>query len=160
MKKFALICVLLIFCIPLLVSAQDRPSPEEARKVVNYYYKGQGQAAVLVDSALCTGIVKEGDNKNNPDGKIMDGSVNKGDEAYVWMQYLLPTDQEAAVTITYFQKGKPRKVHEVTVKGAFRYRVWKRLPTNKTGNWNIVIVQEMENGEEVELGQIAYTVSE
>jgi hypothetical protein len=55
MKK--IICVLAVtsLCgamVAMPAIAQDRPSPEEARKVINYYFNGKGQGVIPMEYKL------------------------------------------------------------------------------------------------------------
>ncbi len=160
MKKTIFVCLLLILCLPGLIFAQDRPSATEAKKVLEYYYYGQDQGAVLVDSRFCSDIVKDGENKNNPVDKLNSAKIEKGSKVFLWMYYFMATGDEGLITISYINKGKPRKIQEVKITGSFRFRSWKIIPTNRTGDWEVVITQEMENETEIELGKITYTVVE
>src|SRR5512138_2870831 len=41
---------------PLAALAADKPTAEEAKKVLDFYYHGKGMGAVLVDTKVCRDI--------------------------------------------------------------------------------------------------------
>ena len=86
MKKTCILGFLLI-CLPALAFAQDRPTPKEARKVIDYYYHGKGKGAILLDYTLCQEIHEKGAKQYECKQKITDGKVKKGQEAFLWMSF-------------------------------------------------------------------------
>lgn len=157
MKKLAVVLALL-FSIPFVVHA-ERPTPEEAFKVINYYQKGRGQGAVLMQLKLCPVVFPEGPDKNECEVEITNGIVGKGQKVYLWMNFLVPTDDVAEILIEYKRKNRIRKVQDLSIPSATRYRLWKSIPTNKTGDWEIKVIQENES-EDIILGSIKYKVVE
>ncbi len=158
MKRiYALLFLLLVM--PAFIFAQEKPTPAEAGKVIDYYYNGKGSSVVLVDCKICEDIVKEGENKNECAKEITDGQINKGEKAILWMKFLVPMGDEADITLRFSKNDKIRKVLDSKVKGAIRYRNWKRIPTNKAGMWKVDITQEIGDNE-IALGTKGYTVVE
>lgn len=138
--------------------AQDRPTSAEALKVIDYYYNGKGQGAVLMDSFLCQQVGKEGALKNECLNKAA-GQVPVGQEVYLWMNYLVPVGDHADIIINFIRQGKVRHTARVKLAGAMRYRIWKKAPTDKAGQWNVSIIQELEN-KDLEIGTLKYTVGQ
>ncbi len=142
-----------------LATAQDKPTSEETRKVINYYYHGKGGGTVLMDHYLCQEIGQEGPDKNECLNKLNPSQIQKEQEAYLWMNFLVPMDASADIIVSFSRKGKVRRTASVKLSGATRFRTWKRIPTNKAGQWSVVIIQEMED-KDMEVGSLQYTIAE
>ena len=54
MKIGLLVCLLL--WLPFNIWAQEKPASAEAKKVVDYYYQGKGQGAILMAHKLCAQV--------------------------------------------------------------------------------------------------------
>ncbi len=153
------ICVLGVFLLflPNVILAQDKPTPEEAKKVIDYYYRGKGKGVVLVDHKLCQEIYEEGVEKYECRREIAQTEIRKGQELYLWMRFLVPAGDKAEILLQFRRKDKVRKVLTLVLPGSLRYRTWKKIPTDKTGNWEVTFVQEMEDGD-FNLGSLQYSV--
>ncbi len=154
-----MICVLGVFLLflPNVILAQDKPTPEEAKKVIDYYYRGKGKGVVLVDHKLCQEIYEDGVEKYECRQEVADREIRKGQELYLWMRFLVPAGDKAEILLQFRRKDKVRKVLPLVLPGSLRYRTWKKIPTDKTGNWEITFVQEMEDGD-FNLGSLQYSV--
>jgi len=158
MKKTCILGFLLI-CLPALAFAQDRPTPKEARKVIDYYYHGRGKGAILMDYKLCQEILEKGPEKYECKREITDGKIQKGQEVFLWLNFLVPAGDKAEILLQFKRKDKVRKVLPISPPGSPRYRTWKKIPTDKTGNWKVSIVQEMED-RDLNLGELEFSVVE
>jgi hypothetical protein len=141
------------------VAAQEKPTSEEARKVITYYYAGQGSGALLMDHVLCQKIGQEGPDKNQCISDIDPGKIAQDQEIYLWMSFLVPTDDAADVTISFSRKGRVRQTASVKLTGATRFRTWKKIPTQKPGQWSVSVSQELAD-KDLDLGNFQYTVME
>jgi len=158
MKKVFVLGFLLI-CLPVLIFAQDRPAPKEARRVIDYYYNGKGKGAILMDYKLCQEVPEKGPEKYECKREITDGKIKQGQEVFLWMNFLVPAGDKAEILLQFKRKEKVRKVLPVSLSGSPRYRTWKKIPTDKTGNWKVSIVQEMED-RDLDLGELELSVVE
>jgi hypothetical protein len=158
MKKTCLVGFLLI-CLPALILAQDRPAPKEARKVIDYYYNGKGKGAILMDFKLCEEIPEKGEGKYECKREITGGKIRKGQEVFLWMSFLVPAGDKAEILLQFKRKEKVRKVLPISLSGSPRYRTWKKVPTDKTGDWKVSVVQEMEE-RDLDLGELEFSVVE
>jgi hypothetical protein len=158
MKKIILIFIF-ICLIPMMLSAQDKPTAAEARKVIDYYVNGQGKDAVLVDYMLCREVGQEDSDKNECTVGVAGKELSFGEEAYLWMNFLIPAGDEAKIYLSFSRNKRIRKTMDFTLTGAFRFRTWKKIPTDTPGMWTIHIFQEMAN-KDVDLGKITYSVKE
>ena len=141
-----------------IASAQEKPSPDETRKVIDYYYHGKGNGAVLMDMRICGKIgLEEGVDKNECLDSINPSQVELGRELHLWMNFLVPLNDSADIIVAFSRKGKVRRTVTIKLAGATRYRTWKRIPTNKTGQWTLSILQELED-QDLELGTMQFTV--
>ncbi len=156
MKKQIMIAIALL-CIPIWTLAAPKPSSEEARKVMNYYTHGKGSGAVLVDYTLCTETGKDEENKNDCMVTTLGSDVNMGDEVLLWMNFMIPVDDQAKIIIAYSRNNRIRKTQEIVLGSAFRYRTWKKIYTETPGEWTIQIFQEMAD-KDIDLGSLTYTV--
>ena len=156
MKKIVLLLSLMVLW-PLVGAAQERPSADDVRLVVDYYYRGQGQGVVLAEHFLCTEVSTEGADKNDCRLKHDLPAVPLGSEVVLWMNFLVPSGDEGDILILYSRQGRVRDTTQVTVKGAVRFRTWKKIPTARTGEWTVTIVQELGDTD-LELATINYRV--
>ena len=149
----------LLICLPTLVFAQDRPTPNEARRVIDYYYNGKGKGAILMDYKLCQEIPEKGPEKYECKREISDWKIKQGQEVFLWMNFLVPAGDKAEILLQFRRKDKVRKVVPISLSGSPRYRTWKKIPTDKIGNWKVSIVQEMED-RDLNLGEFEFSVVE
>ena len=135
--------VLAILVLPIAAWAADRPGAQDTRTVVHYYFNGQGQGAVLMDYRVCSEVAPEGEDKHECRRQLDAAAIPLGEEAFLWMNFLVPAEDQADILISYARNERVRKTADVTLKGAIRFRTWKRIPTDKPGKWAVTIVQEM-----------------
>lgn len=154
---FILMITVLLAAAPAM--AQERPTAEEAQKVMNYYFHGKGGGAILLDHTLCAKIGEEkSPDKNNCLEKVDAKAVSLGQEVHLWMNYMVPLNENADILVSYSRNGKVRHTETVNLKGATRYRTWKRAPADKAGQWYVSITQELEDTD-LELGAFEYSVT-
>lgn len=155
------LCILITAVLLALgtAAAQERPTADETRKVIDYYYHGKGGGAVLTELQICEGIgQEEGPQKNECLNKLNPGQVQLGQELHVWMNFLVPLDDTADIIVSFSRKGKVRRTATVKLTGATRFRTWKRIPTDKTGQWTITVMQELAD-QDLDLGSLQYSVT-
>jgi hypothetical protein len=158
MKRLCII-LLAIMGLPIFAGAADKPAPQQALDVVNYYFNGKGQGVLLMEYRICSEIATEGEDKNDCRQSSDAAAIPLGEEAFLWMNFLVPTDEQASILVSFSWNDRVRKTAEVNLKGAIRYRTWKKIPTNKPGRWTVTILQEMPD-QDMELGLLEYTVTE
>lgn len=146
-------------CVSFTALAQDKPTPAEARKVINYYFNGKGQGAIPMEYKLCKEIAQQGEMKNECVAEIADKKVAKGEDAYLWMNFLVPAGEESKILVQYTRNAKVRNTSNITLGGATRFRTWKKVPTGTAGDWEINMIQELENGD-MDIGGMKFTVVE
>ena len=157
MKIGLLVCLLL--WLPSIILAQEKPTSVEVKKVVDYYYQGKGQGAILMAHKLCAQIYEEGPLKYECQDEITGGQIQKDRDVFLWMNYLVPTGDKTDIIIHFKRKNKVRSVSNFELPGTLRYRIWKKIPTNKIGDWQVDIIQEMEDTD-LNLGDLQYSVTE
>ena len=134
---------LLFAALPISVMAQEVPTPDEVKKVLDFYYHGQGSGLVLYDSKFCQDIHREGDEKNECAGEITDTPITKGAPVYLWMAYMVPMGEEKNNIIVQFEhSGITRLVKNLDISGSLRYRTWRKLVFDKAGDWTVKIVHD------------------
>ena len=158
MMKIGLLAGLLL-CLPVIISAQEKPTPAETQKVIQYYYQGKGQGAVLMAHKLCAQIYEEGPLKFECQEEITGGQIQKDQEVFLWMNYLVPTGDKTDIIIHYKRNNKVRNVSNFELPAALRYRIWKKIPTDKIGDWQVDIIQELQDAD-LNLGELQYSVTE
>ena len=72
---------------------------------------------------------------------------------------MIPVDDTANIYLAYTRNNRIRNTQEIKLNSAFRYRTWKKIVTDKAGEWTIQIFQELED-KDIDLGSISYTVKE
>ena len=158
MKKLCII-VIAIMGLPLIALAADRPAPEQALNVVDYYFNGKGQGALLMDYRICSEVAPEGEDKNECRRSAEAAAIPQGEDVLLWMSFLVPADDQASILLSFSRNDRVRKTADVNLKGAIRFRTWKSIPTDKPGQWTVTIVQELVD-RDMELGTLQYTVTE
>ncbi len=158
MKKLCII-VMAVMGLPLIAWAADRPAPQQALDVVDYYFNGKGQGAVLMEYSICSEVAPEGEDKNECRKPSDAMAIPLGEETFLWMNFLVPADDQASILVSFSRNERVRKTADVRLKGAIRYRTWKNIPTDKPGKWTVTIVQEMPD-RDMALGTLEYTVTE
>ena len=159
MKIGLLVCLWILLWLPASILALDKPAAGEAKKVVDYYHQGKGQGAILMAHKLCTQIYEEGSLKYECQEVISSGQIQKDREVYLWMNYLVPSGDTAEIIIHYKRNNKVRSVSNFELPGSLRYRIWKKIPTDKIGDWQVDIIQEMADSD-LNLGDLQYKVTE
>ncbi|MDX1431215.1 MAG: hypothetical protein R3286_02080 [Gammaproteobacteria bacterium] len=149
----------LLLCVPFSTLAQDKPTPAEVRKVIDYYYEGKGKGVIPMEYKLCQQIAEQGANKNDCEVEIPAGKIKKGEDAYVWMKFLVPAEDQAKILLQFSRDNLVRDTSNVSLTGATRYRTWKKLPTDRVGEWSINIVEEMPTGDAA-IGKLDFSVVE
>lgn len=157
MKK--IICVLIVasLCAPFSALSQDKPTPEEARKVINYYFNGKGQGVIPMEFKLCKEVSQKGEMKNECIAEISDKKIAKGQDAYIWMNFLVPAGDKSKILLQYSRKDVVRNTSSVSLGGATRFRTWKKIPTDTAGEWKVNLIQELENAD-LDIGQVNFSV--
>jgi hypothetical protein len=112
-----------------------------------------------MDYKLCKSIHEKGPNQYDCKLQITDGKVKKRQEVFLWMNFLVPAGDKAEILLQFKRKNKVRKALPIVLSGSPRYRTWKKIPTDKTGNWKVSFVQEMEDVD-LNLGELEYSVVE
>ncbi len=162
--KIRLLSILTAMLFPVYLFAQDIPTADEVRKVLDFYNNGQGQGIVLRDSKICAGIHKEGTNKYECKDEIIEfiqGSDSSappevkhktkvGETILVWMSFMVPQGDEEKVIVQYSMGGTARRSSKANVKGSIRYRTWTRYIPKSVGTWEIKIFHDLgENTREL-----------
>lgn len=128
---------------PALSIAGDKPTPEEARKVIDFNYHGKGKGIVLAQTKVCHDIQRDGDDKNECSGDITGQTVKKGEVVYIWLMFMAPDGQEAQnANVEFEQNGASRTVKKVQVPGQLRSRSWLKYSFDKAGAWKVKIAHD------------------
>ncbi len=144
--------------IPAVSLAVDKPTPEEARKVIDFNYHGKGMGVVLVQTKVCHDIQRDGDDKNECAGDLTGKAVKKGEAVYVWLMFMAPDGQESQnASVDFEQNGASVAVKKVQVPGQMRSRSWLKYTFNKAGAWKVKVARDTASGPEA-LGELAINV--
>ena len=134
-KKFIILSVALTSCILFSSHAIAAPEAQKIREVVDYFYNGQKEGPVLIDSKLC---------KNIKDLECQDqlaqNSLSMGESVKVWMQFFVPKGESYDdIFVEYKQNGTTRNLQANKVEGSIRYRLVDSYKPDKIGDWTITI---------------------
>jgi hypothetical protein len=139
-------------------SPLDRPTPDEAKKFLNYYYKGKGTGPILVEHKFCDEIFREGENKNECKNEVK--SIKAGESGLVWMLFTAPSGDKYENIIIQFKRGDlVRSARKVSIDGSLRYRVWTKFKPDKEGDWSIKVLHEGKNSKVETLGDLTLAVT-
>ena len=141
--------LLLVMGTFMTASAQEAPSPQEARRFIDFYYSGQGQGVVLAETHICTEIPREGAQAYQCVGEIAPDAVQVGQSYYLRMVFVVPQGvQGETISIQYNHEGTLRNTDEVTVSGSMRYRTWTVFTLREPGPWQVQIARSTDGSVE------------
>lgn len=143
-KTKTLMSLCAVFAIAPVAVAAEVPSPNEANKVVEYYYS-DAKEPVLMEFKICEAIHEDGDEKNNCKGELASGDIPEGTKAYLWMKFLVPGDAAPGILMQLNHKGITRDTYSRNLTGSVRYRTWHSVEFSKAGDWDIQIFYEGED---------------
>lgn len=146
MTRIALLSIALLFsCL-----AHGKPTPEEVKHVIDYYYRGQDQGVLLADLKLCDEVYTKGDQKNECMAERTGDSLNAGERTVVWMMFMVPRGVEPQnIMLQLNYRGMTMSVKRARVTSAIRYRTWETIKPDRPGEWTLKIF--LDKGEEVDL---------
>lgn len=134
----------------LSFAAHAKPSPEEVKRVVDYYQNGKDQGVVLADVKLCEAVPTEGELKNECQGERDPLALTVGEPVTVWMMFMVPSgmdQQDIMLQLNY--QGLTRAVEKATVASSLRYRVWRKVTLDRPGEWTASIIHDSGQGLEL-----------
>ncbi|HEY5993863.1 MAG TPA: hypothetical protein VIU46_04595 [Gallionellaceae bacterium] len=153
----AIVLGLMLGLAPVLSLAGDKPTPEEAKKVIDFNYHGKGKGVVLAQTKVCHDIQREGDDKNECTNEIT-GPVKKGEAVYIWLMFMAPDGQDSqSVSVQFEQNATSRAVKKVQVPGQLRSRSWLKYTFDKAGAWKIKVATDSGASPEA-LGELTINV--
>ena len=118
------------------------PTGAQVKAVMDFYYKGQGQPAVLADASLCKDIERKKKETKYDCNEEFGASASKGDTVNVYMTFMVPRDDTADFMVQAALDGVVRSTKDVEVKGNFwRARTWKAFTLKKAGKWEFKILK-------------------
>ena len=136
-KKFFLLPLLLIFSLliggffPVVAS----PPPKTLKDAVDYFYTGQNEGPVLVETKVCK-VMHSLDCKTDLDPN----AVPMGETVNVWMQFFVPKDAVYDdIMVEYAHEGVPRLLTPHKIQGSIRYRLVDKHKLDKPGSWTISV---------------------
>jgi len=131
------------------VPDNGKPSPDEVKRVINYYFHGKGTGPVLMETKLCHDIKREGADKNECAGDVTTQALKKGESVYLWMAYMVPEGEETQNIVVLFDKGGvTRNVESLQVSSQLRNRAWLKMSLDKVGPWKLRVVRDTGAGSE------------
>lgn len=157
-KKWqAIILGSMLGLVPALSLAADKPTPEEAKKVIDFNYHGKGKGIVLAQAMLCHDIQREGDDKNDCSGDLTGKTVKKGEAVYVWLMFMAPDGQDPqSASVAFELAGASAAVKKVQVPGQMRSRSWLKYTFGKAGAWKVKVATDAATPEA--LGELTVNV--
>jgi hypothetical protein len=157
MKRTAVLSITLL--LSSIAYAHAKPTPEQIKDVIDYFYSSHSDAVTLTQVKLCDDVYTEGDHKYECMSERTGNSLKSGDEAYVWMMFMVPDKADPqTIMVQVSHDGVPMSVERTTVKSALRYRTWKKIKPDRAGKWKVKIFHD--KGDDVALmKELTFTVS-
>lgn len=153
-----LLFALALALFPCTAAAQDAPTADEAKKVIDYYYGGDG--AVLASIQVCKDVPNTGDRQYECVNEVQPSDLLAGETYDLRMVYLVPREQQLDdIFVQYNRGGITRSTDEVSVSGSIRYRTWKTFSLDTAGSWTIKVLRDAPDGVQT-LRELQVTVSE
>ncbi|MBI3183083.1 MAG: hypothetical protein HYZ28_13175 [Myxococcales bacterium] len=140
-------------------AAPSAPSAEEAKKVIEYYYKGKEQGPVLVELKACTKLDTGKDSPTkNECLEVVNGPVKKGTNVHGWTLWLVPDGGTYEdVAIQFVHEGQVRSTMDVKLASSLRSRTYRASPLSKAGKWEIKVTRGSGDAAK-ELAKVALAV--
>jgi hypothetical protein len=111
------------------------PEAEKVREVVDYFYNGQKEGPVLIDSKLCKTI-----KGLECQDQIEQNTISLGEPVKVWMQFFVPKGgMYDDIFVEYKLNGMARSLEAHKVEGSIRYRLVNTYKPDKVGDWTVTI---------------------
>lgn len=130
----------------------DKPSAEEAARVIDFFYHGQGQGVVLASARLCGDVPTSGENQYECVDPVAPDALVPGTTYNLHMMYLVPEgDRVDDIQVAYVLGGESIKTDTVDVQGSLRYRTWTAFTPRTTGSGSIRISRDGEILNEIRL---------
>ncbi|MDH5694680.1 MAG: hypothetical protein OEZ47_16410 [Gammaproteobacteria bacterium] len=158
MNKIISLAIFLSLGLIHQASAIEMPSTEEVKKVMDFYYEGNGMGVVLLEAQVCHGTVQAGPKKHECAGPIGMNPIQEGQEIVFWTSFFVPKDSENEnIMISFENGGFPKFLKQMSVKGATRYRNWVKVKPNSDGEWTARIIHEGKD-DSTQLGTVIFNV--
>jgi len=133
-----------------------KPSADEAARVIDFFYHGQGKGVVLAKARVCSDVPTTGENRLECVGPVATDALVRGTTYNLHMMYLVPEgDRVDDIEVEYVFGGEAIKTDTVDVEGSLRYRTWTAFTPRESGNGTIRISQAGEV-----LNEISVTVQD
>ena len=149
-KKIAKMAFTLVFgfCFIFFGShATAAPQAKSVKEVVDYFYNGQKEGPILIDSKLCKSI-----KDLECEQAIAPNAVALGEVIHVWMQFFVPKGGVYDdIMVEYKHEGVPRNLNAHKIEGSIRYRAVDKYKIDKPGNWTITIKKGLTNLKEFQI---------
>jgi len=149
-KKIVNIAFTLVFGIFLVFYASGAaaaPPAKAVKEVVDYFYNGQNEGPILIDSNLCKSVKDlECEQAIEPNAVVL------GDLIQVWMQFFVPRGGVYDdIMVEYKHEGIPRNLNAHKIEGSIRYRVVDKYKIDKPGNWTVTIKKGLTSLKEFQI---------
>jgi hypothetical protein len=141
-----------VFSLALLLSslAHGKPTAEEVKHVIDFYYHGQDEGLILADVKLCEDVYTKGEQKNECMGERTADALQEGEKTNVWMMFMVPNKvPPQKIMLQLNHRGMTMSVKRTQVTSAIRYRTWEKIKFDRPGDWTIAIFHD--KGEDLEL---------
>lgn len=123
------------FVILINFNAMAAPEAKQIQAVVDYFYNGQKEGPVLIDSKLCKSI-----KGLECQGQLEPNTVSLGESVKVWMQFFVPKGGlYDDIFVEYKHNGVPRNLQAHKVEGSIRYRIVDTYKPDKIGDWTVTV---------------------
>ena len=114
-------------------NAQQKPSPNAAKSVIDFYFNGQGRGVVLADIQVCNDVVD-----NECTGRVDPAMLRVDTDYKIWMMFIVPQGESIdTLSLQFFREGSLAYSREISVRGALRYRTWRNFLPANPGRWEI-----------------------
>ncbi len=129
----------------IALSLTAAPTGDQVKSVLDYFYMGQGQPAILADANLCQTNEKKVKERKFDCTTAFGTSAKKGETVNVYLTFLVPKGDEAEFMVQSLHNGVVRSTKDVTVKGgSIRSRTWRAFTLKKAGKWEFKVLKGTE----------------
>ena len=139
------------FFFAVSLAGAERPTPDEVRRVIEYYYGTEKTRPVLLQIKLCRDFERSGKDKFECVGELSRPEIDYGKDFFVWLNFFWNKGQSYDVIVNFSLKGVSRRTYNYTLpdNGSIRYRVPLEFPANRKGDWTVSVFHD--DGTEPEL---------
>lgn len=144
---------LVAVCALPALAAPSKPSPDEVKKVFDYFNEGKGGGPVLLELTPCLNVGRKEGVAKKLCVEPVTGPVPAGTTVFAFTSFFVPADDSYEISFEWVQGSEITTTKSASISTGYAYGTWKGTTLRKAGEYTIRI----KLGDEV-LGSAKVTV--